>query len=161
MDSIPIINNPYFTKSSSGVLEPPIQLTAPREYFDKSEYYPSPNDKNIFKIQLNINFAVGPSFNGLKFIYPEEPYSTNGRPKETECQSDRVSCTYKIIIPLGSIVEMTLTAYSPLTYSEYYHPMHIHGHEFYTIGIGHSNRTNANADYPNGFNTAFRCIGRI
>ena len=41
----------------------------------------------------------GPSFNGVSFSYPDEPFSTNGH-QVFDCQQ-RSSCTNMVKIPLG------------------------------------------------------------
>ena len=36
-------------------------------------------------------------------------------------------------IPLGSIVEVSMTAYNTFAAGNFYHPMHIHGFELYIM----------------------------
>ena len=47
------MNNPYEKYDNKYTL-----VTAKREYFENSDYYPSPND-NLHRIHLNTNFAPG------------------------------------------------------------------------------------------------------
>ena len=59
-----IMNNPYEKSDNKYTL-----VTAKREYFENSEYYPSPND-NVYRIHLNTNFAPGKRINTLfRFRY--------------------------------------------------------------------------------------------
>ena len=81
---------------------------------------------------MNVNFAVGPSIDGKKFVGPPEPLSTNGQAKLTSCD-DNTYCTHMRKIPLGSIVELSMTAYNTFAAGNFYHPMHIHGFELYIM----------------------------
>ena len=81
---------------------------------------------------MNVNFAVGPSIDGKKFVGPPEPLSTNGQAKLTSCD-DNTYCTHMRKIPLGSIVEVSMTAYNTFAAGIFYHPMHIHGFELYIM----------------------------
>ena len=53
---------------------------------------------------------------------------------------------------------MTLTSYSHKPIYNFYHPMHIHGHEFYVMqkGYGKIDMETMNL-YPNGSHPAFEC----
>ena len=53
---------------------------------------------------------------------------------------------------------MTLTSYSHKPIYNFYHPMHIHGHEFYVMqkGFGQIDLETMNL-YPNGSHPAFEC----
>ncbi len=53
------MNNPYEKSDYKYTL-----VTAKREYFENSEYYPSPNDE-VHRIHLNTNFAPGKWMNRL------------------------------------------------------------------------------------------------
>ena len=98
-----IVNNPYFFENQK-------LITASPDLFRNSKYYPSPHD-DVFKIHMNVNFALGPCIDGKKFIGPHEPLSTNGQAKFISCD-DNVHCTHTRQIPLGSIVEISMTAYN-------------------------------------------------
>ena len=45
---------------------------------------------------------------GRSFVFPKEPFSTNGQPEVTACDEGTVkqSCTHMKKIPLNSIVEL-------------------------------------------------------
>ena len=49
----------------------------------------------------------GPSFNGVSFSYPDEPFSTNGH-QMFDCQQHN-SCTNMIKIPLGKALSDTIS----------------------------------------------------
>ena len=102
-----IMNNPYEKFDHEYTF-----VTTRREYFENSDYYPSPND-SVYRIHFNTNFAPGPSFNGVPFSYPSEPYSTNGN-QVNHCQQrascvsrydDGCKCTNSVKIPLGRALD--------------------------------------------------------
>ena len=74
----------------------------------EANYYPSEND-DVFSVHLNTNYNAGASFNGQKFKNPTSPFST-GQENENSCEKVTSGpCTNTIKIPLGSIVELTMT----------------------------------------------------
>ena len=96
-------------------------------------------------VHLNTNFAYGPSFEGIKFKKPSVPFSTQGEiADEDKCDStcsvqEKCQCTHmrKWLdensdfltkfwlgkIPLGSIVEMTITSYNWNAVTHSHHPV--------------------------------------
>ena len=64
----------------------------------------------LLKVHINTNFAVGPSINGKKFQNPVEPFSTNGQAATTPCTDENVFCTNTVKVPLGTIVELSITS---------------------------------------------------
>ena len=97
-----IMNNPYEKTDHKYTL-----VTTQREYFEDSEYYPSPND-TVYRLHFNTNFAPSPSFDGVPFSYPAEPFSTNGL--QSHCMQrapclnrydKSCRCTNSVKIPLG------------------------------------------------------------
>ena len=105
-----IMNNPYEKLDHKYPL-----VTTRREYFEDSDYYPSPND-TVYRLHFNTNFSPSPSFDGVPFSYPSEPYSTNGRQvshcqQRTPCVSrydDGCKCTNRVKIPLGTALDPDL-----------------------------------------------------
>lgn len=147
-----IMNNPYRKQDNKYV-----PVTADHSMFENCDYYPSEDDK-VLKLHFNTNFALGPSINGKNYIPPAEPYSTNGQPEIVPCTEEDGFCTHIVDIPLGSIVEMTLTGYSKDPLYSFYHPMHIHGHEMYVLAEGHGEVDEySNNMFPNGSHPAFTC----
>lgn len=150
-----IMNNPYLKDDHRYV-----RIQGDAEQLKLSDYYPSPDDE-VFKVQLNANFGYGPSFNGKNFVYPSVPYSTNGNPSTVSCdelEDGEGRCTHNVPIPLGSIVEMTITSYNHRSLYNGYHPIHLHGNEMYVVGYGEGHVDPfTNNMYPNGSNPAFRC----
>ena len=64
-------------------------------------------------------------------------------------------CTNTRKIPLGSIVELSITSFNTFNAGNFYHLFHIHGMEFYVMATGHGEY----GDNPSTFNSAFRCVG--
>ena len=97
------MNNPYEKLDHKYTL-----VTTRREYFEESDYYPSPND-TVYRLHFNTNFAPGPAFDGIPFTYPDEPFSTNGHSmshcmQRGPCTSrfeKSCGCTNSVKIPLG------------------------------------------------------------
>ena len=147
-----IMNNPYIKRDGSHV-----EVVGDVAKYTPSDYYPSADDE-VYKVRFNANFGYGPSFNGKNFIFPSEPYSTNGNPDIVKCGKEGF-CTHIHDIPLGSIVEMTITCYSHRPLYNAYHPIHIHGHEMYVIGSGEAtlDPNSPNNIFPNGSHPAFKC----
>ena len=104
------MNNPYEKLDHKYTL-----VTTRREYFEDSDYYPSPND-TVYRLHFNTNFSPSPSFDGVPFSYPSEPYSTNGR-QVSHCQQ-RTPCVSRyddgckwpnsVKIPLGTALDPDL-----------------------------------------------------
>ena len=61
-------------------------------------------------------------------------------------------CTNTRKIPLGSIVELSITSFNTFNAGNFYHLFHIHGMEFYVMATGRGNST---GDYPTTLNPAF------
>ena len=146
-----IMNNPYLKDDHRYV-----RIQGDTELLKSSDYYPSPQD-DVYKVHLNANFGYGPSFNGKNFIFPSVPYSTSGNPSIVPCDGEG-RCTHIVSIPMGSIVEMTITGYTHRSLYNAYHPIHLHGNEMYVIGYGEGHVDPfTNNMHPNGSNPAFRC----
>ena len=97
------MNNPYAKLDHKYTL-----VMSKREYFEDADYYPSPND-TVYRLHFNTNFAPSPSFDGVPFSYPAEPFSTNGQ--QSHCMQrgpclnrydKSCRCTNSVKIPLGT-----------------------------------------------------------
>jgi len=109
-------------------------------------YFPSENDEsqpNFVRLGMNVNFYSGPSFNGFKFKFPVEPYSSNGSPTEVQCPkhcpnrfNPQCHCTQSFNIAHGSIVEIMMTSYVDSKFDRASHPIHIHGNSFFVVAQG-------------------------
>ena len=153
-----MVNQPYITGDDYDMVTDRIRLPVP----SVSHYYPSEQDL-VHKIQLNTNFANGPSFNGKKFTFPSVPFSTRGHPDDLrECNGDGLEvCTHIIDIEHGSIVEMTITSYAHAGWRNAHHTIHLHGHEMFVMATGRP-KINKKASFtsriePEFGNPAFRC----
>ena len=114
---------------------------------------------------------------GISFVHPKEPFSTNGQPEMISCDEGTVNqtCTHIKKIPLYSIVELrpgfqligsisikatvqgekktlySLTSFNTEQDDYFYHFIHMHGMEFYVMATGRG-------DYPTTSNSAFKCL---
>ena len=87
-----IMNNPYEKSDNKYTW-----VTAKREYFENSEYYPSPND-NVHRIHLNTNFAPGKRMNTLfRFRYRGYHHMSHVTQKHVR---ENFSFTWHLAVPL-------------------------------------------------------------
>ena len=95
---------------------------------------------------------------GKSFVFPKEPFSTNGQPEITPCDEGTVGqyCTHIEKIPLNSTVELSLTSFNNEASQYFYHFLHMHGMEFYVMATGRGIAT-GREDYPTAPNPAFKC----
>ena len=96
--------------------------------------------------------------------HPDEDAETFWNFKKHNPRSDvnpENSCTNRLKIPLGSIVEMSITGMTILDVNRYHHPIHIHGHVFYLMAIGydkhHGGIAAGNVDGNGAVNDHFEC----
>ena len=72
------------------------------------------------------------------------------------------ACTNIIDVPLGSIVEMTITSYAHAGWRNAHHSIHLHGHEMFLLASGRPSVTNHKLTpesriEPEDANPAFKC----
>jgi len=163
------VGNVPWTKTAQGESH----ITVDKIYGTKSPtpngYFPSADDEKsgkFYKMMINLHLAGSPSFNGFGYKYPPVPYSTQGEQEVKKCPeyclhpdgpfTPECTCNNAYDIPLGSIVEITITSLAHTLSYHFYHPVHIHGNAFFVMAYGNGTETGPEPE-PIQNNNKFEC----
>lgn len=104
------------------------------------EMHKGSHGNHLFALQMNdITFRMPVSPVLSQYGDLDEGIFCNETSAPTSCQKDFCECVHRIKVELGAVVELVLV--SEGFHGHGNHPMHLHGHSFYVLGMEKLNTT--------------------